>query len=535
MSFVGALLSDPSIPFEIRQQALNRAHADPGIPDPKNATKSFWLKNPHPGLATIQSSVLSKECEVVVVGSGISGVSVAETLLSSLSKSASASQDGSPKVLMLEARDICSGATGRNGGHILETADEFGDYVDRFGLEAARKIMRFRLAHLHEILSVVEAYGLTEETQARKVQFLSAYFDDETWSDGLGRLKRFKDGLPVESREWVAYEGDDIPREFLLPNAKGVIAGPAGALWPYKLVTALLSKLQKEYPNQFLIETNTPVTKITTNPPGSKYKYTLLTPRGDIQTNHIIHSTNAHAAHLLPGLRGRIYPIRGQMSAQTPGKKFPDLSRKHSWLFVYERGFDYLTQLPRGKDSDSELMLGGGFAQGKCSGIADLGIATDDNLSLYCDIHLSGALSAVFGRENWGSVPGEQVKMMWTGNMGFSADGLPWVGQVSSLVTQREGHDHTHQKDGDKKGGEWISAAFSGEGMVHAWLCGKALGKMVLRHMGLLHEGDPEADLSWFPGEMLVTDQRVREVGLPRVVDGGEQGMKEQGRILAKI
>lgn len=113
---------------------------------------------------------------------------------------------------MLEARTVCSGATGRNGGHILETAEEYGEFADVFGVDAARKLIRFRLAHLQEMLTVAEELGITTETQARKVQFLSVYFGDEPWKTALERMHRFKDGMPEESAEWTSYEGDAIPR-----------------------------------------------------------------------------------------------------------------------------------------------------------------------------------------------------------------------------------------------------------------------------------------------------------------------------------
>lgn len=149
-------------------------------------------------------------------------------------------------------------------------------------------------------------------------------------------------------------------------------------------------------------------------------------------------------------------------------------------------------------------MFGGGFAQGKGGGIADLGVATDSGVDLYTDIHLSGALSAVFGRGNWGAVSGPAVEMMWTGNMGFSADGLPWVGRLPESLTRR-GKD----MDLEGRGQEWISAGFSGEGMVHAWLCGKALAWMIL---------DDGQVLSWFPEQMLVTEERIKASVLSRSV-----------------
>jgi glycine/D-amino acid oxidase-like deaminating enzyme len=113
---------------------------------------------------------------------------------------------------MLEARTVCSGATGRNGGHILETADDYAEFADIFGVDAARKVIRFRLAHLKEMLAVAEELDITTETQARKVQFLSVYFGDEPWKAALERMHRFKEGMPEEAAEWTSYEGDAIPR-----------------------------------------------------------------------------------------------------------------------------------------------------------------------------------------------------------------------------------------------------------------------------------------------------------------------------------
>lgn len=114
-------------------------------------------------------------------------------------------------------------------------------------------------------------------------------------------------------------------------------------------------------------------------------------------------------------MKGLICPVRGQMSAQHPGVKFRTQGVEHSWLFNYDRGFDYLTQLPPSPSDAGEMMMfGGGFSQSEGSGISDLGVSTDSELSLYADIHLSGALSAVFGHENWGAVPVRAVEQMWT-------------------------------------------------------------------------------------------------------------------------
>ena len=88
-----------------------RKGLDPGLPR-SNPTKSSWQIPPDP-LQNFRStdSLPSGILDVVIIGSGFSGTSIAWHLLHG---------DTSPRTsfhsaLMLEAREVCSGATGRNG------------------------------------------------------------------------------------------------------------------------------------------------------------------------------------------------------------------------------------------------------------------------------------------------------------------------------------------------------------------------------------------------------------------------------------
>lgn len=157
-------------------------------------------------------------------------------------------------------------------------------------------------------------------------------------------------------------------------------------------------------------------------------------------------------------------------------------------------------------------MLGGGFAQGELGGITELGVARDHEMSVYIDIHLSGALRAVFGRESWGKVQGDQVQAMWTGNMAFSSDGFPWVGRLPESAT--------HRPSQDKNGGaEWVCAAFGGEGMVQCWQSGKALA-ILLAMQDKEFGSNIDEDLSWFPEQLLVSEERIAAAEFPRTIAG---------------
>jgi hypothetical protein len=74
-----------------------------------NATPPFWRTEPH-DLDTFRSTdSLPPECDTLVIGAGYAGVSTLYHLLDS---------DNAPdpsNVVMLEAREACSGASARNG------------------------------------------------------------------------------------------------------------------------------------------------------------------------------------------------------------------------------------------------------------------------------------------------------------------------------------------------------------------------------------------------------------------------------------
>ena len=80
-----------------------------GLPVP-NSTHSFWHSEPNEFLFGHRTTPeLPAEAGVVIVGSGITGTSAARFLVED-------PRYGGRSVVMLEAREACWGATGRNGG-----------------------------------------------------------------------------------------------------------------------------------------------------------------------------------------------------------------------------------------------------------------------------------------------------------------------------------------------------------------------------------------------------------------------------------
>lgn len=245
-------------------------------------------------------------------------------------------------------------------------------------------------------------------------------------------------------------------------NAAGAYVAPAGAGWPYRLITGLFADMIKLYNDRFSIEALTPVESIQFLEDTKTYK--VVTSRGAIQAKHVVHATNGHAAHLLPGLRGALYPVRGQMTAQAPTDRFGKPGGHQSWSIHYGTGFDYMTA----SGESGEIFLGGGLGQAYLHGLHEVGNVRDDVNSPLALAHLSGIINAVWGKDERQSAS-SHVLAAWTGVMGFTTDGLPMVGRLSKEATSREGQS------------EWIAAGFNGYGMANAWLSGKHIADQLLR------------------------------------------------------
>ncbi|PUU74195.1 FAD dependent oxidoreductase-domain-containing protein [Tuber borchii] len=409
-----------------------------------NPTSSFWLSDPPP-VFTHQSPTFPTAVDVVIIGSGITGTAAARTLLSN-----------SPdlRVAMLDAREACSGATGRNGGHIKPNSWElFPKLVAIFGREKARKVTEFRMGILDKMIAIADAEGVTEECQIRKVEAVDVYFDAESWATAKSCLGIYLEEFPEEIGKWETYEREEAWQEFDIPHAKGIISGPAGALWPARLIHPILARLLSTHPT-FTLDTRTPVTSIA--PPDSTISpYVVHTPRGEITATHILHATNGYTANLLPGLTGALLPVRGTMTAQSPPTKIL-FHRNRSWQFQWDQGYDYLTSLP-----DRTVMFGGGLRQALTT---EIGTVDDSVVNVCTTVHLSGVLPAI-GVDT-------KVQKIWTGIMGFSGDVLPWIGEVPPEISGRR----------QGTGKEWVAAGYTGEGMCIAW---GAAEEVVTRILGV--------------------------------------------------
>jgi len=127
-----------------------------------------------------------------MIGPGITGCSVSQALLSH------AALDNA-RIMVLEARSLTSGATGRNGGHLASSAVvDLADLVE-YGREQAAATAKFSFAcidRLHEMAAThidEEAYRAAE---VRKVSGIMVFRDNDSWDCFKATLKMFEEELP---------------------------------------------------------------------------------------------------------------------------------------------------------------------------------------------------------------------------------------------------------------------------------------------------------------------------------------------------
>jgi glycine/D-amino acid oxidase-like deaminating enzyme len=271
-------------------------------------------------------------------------------------------------------------------------------------------------------------------------------------------------------------------------NAKGaVIQQKAASLWPYKFVSWILESLLSS--RKLNLQTNTPVTHLQKTDDGS---WIIHTPRGMLATKKVLLTANGYTSHLLPKFSDLIVPVRGEMSSLLPPKTMQPGNPSNQPL-EYSYGFigngsqnrnqdDYLIQRPfKISGQAGELMFGGGrsYASG-----AGLGVSDDSSIDPPAAAYLRREINTVLDLQN--EAEELDASYEWSGIMGYSRDGHPWVGMVA--------------EDLDLGGGKglYVSGGFTGHGMPNTWLCGKAAALLIM--------GKQDVDL---PESYRLTRERV--------------------------
>lgn len=430
-----------------------------------NPTKSFWL-TAEDDFATHRSTPeLPTEVETLIVGSGYAGTALVHYLLEGREKP-------NKSILMLEARNVCSGATARNGGHLKPSLYyTYNSLKSKYGEKGAADIFNFEYAHLKAMKELIEEEEIDCDfvlTRAYDI-FLAPDVQKNAIENYKEIIKnpyiKYKDDIQIKYGE----EARVISKAEKSPVC---FSHTAGQLWPYKLMTALLKKCVKKGVN---LQTNTPVLKVEKLESG---KYLVKTSRGDVITKKIIFATNAYTAAIEPKFDDKIVPIKGVCSrivAANPKERTPHLTNTYGIRNGGSNG-DYLINRP-----DGSVIVGG--AKKHIFPYKELFYKNVDDSTVIPDTdkYFENYMKRVF--YTWKNFD-EKVDKVWSGILGYTDDNLPYIGEVP----------------GDKK--KFVIAGFHGHGMPRILLSAKALAKVI--------RGETTNKEMAIPEAFKITDSRMK-------------------------
>lgn len=432
------------------------------------ATVSYWMATTSPDQLPPSLSTLPAESDVVVIGAGITGISTAYHLVNSASSSKKISS-----ITVIEARSFCSGATGRNGGHLTAaSALAFTDLVanpnhllgERIGSLSAAEVAVESVKVVEEVLQFESdtADAIRDIIAEEHAEDTVGFTDDSNWHICFesAEVDAFEDSLKRAAehaglRKFVErvrrVPKSEVDERMNHPvGIQAVYEIPGATLHPRALVCLLYKRAQRmaeEKGIELNLITDLPVLKVAPSPKSN----VLTTAKGEMTAKYVVHATNGYASHLLPHLSsadGGIIPTRAQVVAIAP------MSGRYLWGTALSAGggYEYGHQRPASESNTPLYILGGGreHAVGREWGVAD-DSAVNDEVSAFLHPYLAKIFPNSYGTE---------VRREWTGVMGYTKSKDPLVGPV--------------------RGKEYVAAGYSGHGMTRAYGCAKVVAEMIM-------------------------------------------------------
>jgi len=322
------------------------------------------------------SSEYDRRCDIAVVGAGIVGCTLARLLA-----------DAGLDTVLLEARHVAAGATGRNAGMVLTgLAEHYNRAVQTYGRDRAR-----------------EAWALTVENRQRLVDWAGrlAVPVEHTGSLLLAVDEPEADDLQQSAR-LLAEDGFAAhfePRDPLRRGFRAALLQPEDvAIDPLAFTVAMQAGSSAE------LLTECEVYAISRQ----NAELTVNARRATVHCQSVVLAVNAYAPLLDSYFADKVYPTRGQVLATAP---LPPLLERPGYA---DHGYEYFRQL-----SDGRLLLGGWRQHYRSEEIGYSDETTrpiQEGLESFLGRHFPDASAPITHR--------------WAGVMGFSRDGLPLVGSL---------------------------------------------------------------------------------------------------------
>jgi glycine/D-amino acid oxidase-like deaminating enzyme len=348
---------------------------------PPAATTPLWLDEPylpHPPLDG------DRRCAVCVVGGGIGGIAAAWHLA-----------ERGIRAVLLEARTVASGASGRNGGFFIAgPAPMYDEARRRWGHERARRVYAATLEGQRAMLHAARTAGAEEHFKVGGLLRLAVdAVEAEAVRAHHAALR--EDGFPGD-----LVEEADLPAAVRRPGRVGLLTPHDGTVHPVRWIRALARAVEARGAEVF------EGTAVTVPPAPDGDGVRIETGRGTVRADHAVVAIDGALRTLVPAAAVRCRRLNMVATAPADPGRLP--------LPIYARdGREYAHQRP-----DGRVALGGfSDLDGEASWTAE------EEPSPPVQARLDRYLREELGID-------APVTHRWAGLVGYADDPLPTCGPV---------------------------------------------------------------------------------------------------------
>lgn len=429
-------------------KATKMCYSSLPVPDP---CLSFWHRSTRawPYIFHNDSAPVPSSAKYLILGSGLAGSLTAWSLVE---RGISASD-----VIILEAREAVSGASGRNAGHVRPDAFRgFGAYRKIHGDEQARKIIENEKLVFEKVDEFVKKHHVPcdfQSTTTYDVCLTNEFAEYEKES-----LEAFK-AAGGDASHVKFFEGENAKKVTKVKEAVAAYEWPAGSSHPAKLAQWLLGELVSKGVGLW---THCPAEKVVEYTGAENTaRWNVHTPRGVIAVETVIHCTNAYAAYLLPELGSFLTPNRAQAHTFVPTRSLSGSSALASTMSLRYSLKHFFSLIQR--KGDGTIVFGVSRENPLWSQETKNEIVTFDDTVYSEEIAATAATAfhTLFPDSN-NVRHGEGADHYWSGIIAMTPDSVPLVGEVEG------------------KPGQFICAGFNGHGMARIWTCSPGLVDLIL-------------------------------------------------------
>ncbi|KAL0942936.1 uncharacterized protein CTRU02_200822 [Colletotrichum truncatum] len=441
--------------------------------------KSYWIETyPIDFEDECRTATLPEEVDVVVIGTGITAAAVLYNL---------AEQRPDLQIAVVEARGICSGATGRNGGHICRAeGTSLRSLVELVGRDEALRLSKLGTRNRDLMFAAIDNLGISDKVDLRLTGTRVVFASEEEREEYHAEMD-FAKVLGI-SLEGHYLDPEQLAQESNLSSGWGKFGSDcidkSGSIFPRKLVAELLRDARKRIPG-LTIHSSNPVRSVTRQEVASVPSYTVTTDRGTIRSRVVVHATNAYVSYLIPSLKGRegVLGCKAECIAVTPNVSATSSNTPLGLRggLGFEEFSHYIIQRPDN----------GPFIYG-WAGIEKVG-DYDDSTTLPLDANQKPPacdLMAEFLEKGFPQSFREidlqrDISHRWTGVQGHTKTGASLVGRWSK-----------------ESPGEFISVGHNGEGMGRCFACATVITDRLLHYLDGKND-DSWTPFDWFPRSFL--------------------------------